>query len=118
MFCGAAVAARSRQQVSAPCCAHTPTSLLPCCPAPTHAQFQPTQPTRPVAHTQVQERLQTHWLWRHAMRELREAGERAEAEAAAKAALAKLSGGGSQGGEDKGAGVPADGAAHAQAPPA
>ena len=56
----------------------------------------PCPPARP--YQQIQERLQTHWLWRHAMRELREAGERAEAEAAAKAALAKLSGGGRQGG--------------------
>ena len=62
--------------------------------------------------SQVQERLQTHWLWRHAMKELREAGEQAEAEAAAKTALAKLSGGGT---EEKDAEVPAQ--AHG-APPA
>ncbi|KAI7844792.1 hypothetical protein COHA_001672 [Chlorella ohadii] len=68
--------------------------------------------TKGVPLDQVQERLQTHWLWRHAMKELREAGEVAEAEAAAKTALAKLSGGGT---EEKDAEVPAQ--AHG-APPA
>lgn len=50
------------------------------------------------------------------MRELREAAERAEAEAAAKAALSKLSGGGTE--EKEAAPLQASAAGNDQAPPA
>ena len=80
-----------------------PATALPRCPCP--ATIRPCQPHKPLSTrhcprcAQVQERLQTHWLWRHAMRELHEEAQRAEAQAAAKADLSKLSGGGN--GEDK-----------------
>ncbi len=101
---------------SSTCICRLGASVPACHGSSVAAALQPpvTQPSdvRSRLSSQVQERLQTHWLWRHAMKELREAGEVAEAEAAAKTALAKLSGGGT---EEKDAEVPAQ--AHG-APPA